>query len=172
MDNVKAVSTRRIAPKRRFTVIGACSGSLQEHVIYQAIEAACPELQFQLLWSCENDQKKQRWIRDLQKKRLPPAASGDGTNTTASGDGTNRTASGDGTEAQQENEPCIFEDICDLHKGRAKCVVHNKKCPVTRGDIAIMCGSCKDISRQNPNSSKIKKKKLVFQQPETPGGSA
>ena len=183
METINAVSGRDVVPKRVFTVVGACTGSLQEHVIFKALEAACPGIKFEALWSCEKNKDKQKWIRDLQRKQLPPPASGVDKQqlpSAASGVGIEThqlpsPASGVGTEKQQDqqaHETCIFEDICELHKGYAFCVVHEKRCPVTRGDIAIICGSCKDISRQNPNKKKIGKKSDVFQQEVTPGGSA
>ena len=105
IETISAVPDKHVVPTRVFTVVSGCTGSLQEHVIFKALEAACPQIKFKLLWSCEKDKAKQRWIKDLQAKILPPPASGIGIKTQlpASGVGIEKqpSASGVCTEKQR-----------------------------------------------------------------------
>ena len=43
---------------------------------------------------------------------------------------------------------CQFEDLTDLHKGRAQCAKHGQRCVVPSGYAMLACGvSCKTLSR-------------------------
>ena len=73
------------------------------------------------------------------------------------------------SEDDSPTHDCIFADIQELGKEKARCVVHNKECTVPDSD-AFFCGvSCKDLSRQNPRRDPSK---LVLSESTSPGGSA
>jgi len=86
-------------------------------------------------------------------------------------------------DEDEEDDPCIFMDICQLGGDHASCAVHGKQrattkasgrdstkvsdrargdqlavgnCPIPQVDILILGTSCKDMSRANPNKHKQK----------------
>lgn len=57
---------------------------------------------------------------------------------------------------------CIFADLCRLHRGVARCEVHNCDCDVPKKSQIFVCGfSCKDFSRKNSSISKQQRQNIL-----------
>ncbi len=100
-------------------------------------------LQLHLIDSCDIDPKKQRFIKKLHHADINPD-----------------------DHPPVQGGACLYNDAKELRNEKAWCCLHKRMCKVVCGDIVIIGFSCKDISRANPNHSKVN-----LSNAESPGGS-
>ena len=150
---------RLIEPKLHLEFASACSGSLQDLVVINAVKHALkegmgPGFTYEYVFACEVIPWKRRWIGQVIDLMLDPDAPGD-----LSSDGPGPCDTGPG--------PCCLVDIMSLPDGRCKCTNHNAECPVRGMDVLIVSTSCKDFSKMNNTKHRF----TILDGPDTPGGS-
>ena len=163
---------RDIAPRFKFRIGTACSGSAADILSMLAIQEAMAKedqagFEFEYVFNCEKNASKRNWILALHNVLS-------GSDHTAHGHG-NDTPTG----------PCLFEDIQDLKKGKCKCFAHRqraKKGVGVKGGVSKMvpgecvvqdihglwCStSCRDFSKNNS-----KKHSTTILGDDDPGGGS
>ena len=153
-------------PRTQLLWGSACSGCEGASFVADAINASFAEAQWPVRlrhsFSCESSRDKQKWVHVVAASSCLSQ-----TEDAIAADVFGNDASD--LDDDESDHRCIFADIQTLGDETARCVVHNRECPVPQVDVFICGVSCKDVSRQNPSRDLSKP---VMAEQQSRGGTA